>query len=116
MPRNRFLAGLMLLALVAVPARAEDDFELKQNQPGSSMTPYKESFPTEVEATARLWNQVKVSALNEQTNALRVEFDQYKRVRFERQTSLANQTGSTGIQYQPQPEHVPAVMVTGIRW
>lgn len=115
MPRNRFLTGLMLAALLVVPARAEDDFELKQN-PGSTMTPYSEAFPTEVEATARLWNQVKVNALTEQTDNLRVEFEQFKRVRFERQTSLANHTGSTGTQYQPQPEHYPAVMATGIRW
>ena len=80
------------------------------------MTPYSESFPTEVEATARLWNQVKVNALTEQSQALKVEFDQFKKVRFERQTSLANHTGSLAAQYQPQPEHYPAVMVTGIRW
>lgn len=114
MPRNRFLTGLMLATLLVVPARAEDDFELKQS--GQPMTPYTESFPTEVEATARLWNQVKVDALTEQTDNLRVEFEQFKRVRFERQTSLANHTGSTGTQYQPQPEHYPAVMATGIRW
>ena len=116
MPSNRFLAGLLLLGLLSVPARAEDDFELKQSRPGSNMTPYSESFPTEVEATARLWNQVKVNALTEQSDALRVEFEQFKRVRFERQTSLANHTGSLGIQGQPQPEHYPAMMATGIRW
>ena len=116
MPRNRFLAGLVLATLLVVPARAEDDFELKQSQPGSAMTPYTESFPTEVEATARLWNQVKVNALTEQTDALRVEFEQFKRVRFERQTSLANHSGNLGTQGQPQPEHYPAVMATGIRW
>src|SRR5690606_5008625 len=99
-----------------VPARAEDDFELKPSQPGAAMTPYTESFPTEVEATARLWNQVKVDALTEQTDALRVEFEQFKRARVERQTSLANHTGNLGIQGQPQPEHYPAVMATGIRW
>lgn len=116
MPRNRFLTGLMLSALLVAPVRAEDDFELKQNQPGRAMTPYTEEFPTEVEATARLWNQVKVNALTEQTDNLRVEFEQFKRVRFERQTSLANHTGNLAAQGQPQPEHIPAVMATGIRW
>lgn len=116
MPRNRFLVGLLLVLLVAAPALAEDDFELKSSRPGSAMTPYTESFPTEVEATARLWNQVKVDALTEQTTALKVEFAQFKRVRFERQTSLANQEGIQAIQGQPQPEHVPALMATGIRW
>lgn len=116
MPRNRFLVGLSLALLVAAPALAEDDFELKASQPGAAMTPYTESFPTEVEATARLWNQVKVDALTEQSRTLTVEFEQFKRVRFERQTSLANHEGSLGIQGQPQPEHYPAVMVTGLRW
>jgi hypothetical protein len=115
-PSNRFLVGLMLVLIVAAPVRAEDDFELKKPQPGSNMTPYSESFPTEVQATARLWNQVKVDALAEQTAALKVEFEQYKKVRFERQTSLANHSGSLGIQGQVQPEHYPALMVTGARW
>lgn len=115
MPRTRFLTCALFVSLV-VPSLAEDDFELKQARPGADMTPYEESFPTEVEATARLWNQVKINALDEQTQSLRVEFEKFKTVRFERQTSLANQTGSTGAQYQPQPEHVPALMATGIRW
>ena len=116
MPSNRFLVGLLLVLFVARPVLAEDDFELKKPQPGSAMTPYTESFPTEVEATARLWNQVKVDALSEQTAALKVEFQQYKKVRFERQQSLAQEAGSLGIQGNVNPEHYPAVMATGIRW
>lgn len=115
MPRTRFLAGL-LLVLLAVPSLAEDDFELKVASPDHDLTPYDESFPTDVQATARLWNQVKINALDEQTRSLRVEFEKFKTVRFERQNSLANHTGSLGIQGQPQPEHYPALMATGIRW
>ena len=116
MPRKRFLVGLLLVLAVSGPAFAEDDFELKKPQPGSTMTPYSESFPTEVEATARLWNRVKINALSEQTQALRVEFDQFKRVRFEHQTSLADHTGSLGIQGNPETEQYPAVMATGFKW
>ena len=116
MPSNRFLVGLLLVLFVAGKAWAEDDFELKKPQPGSAMTPYSESFPTEVQATARLWNQVKVDALAEQTASLKVEFQQYKKVRFERQGSLAQESGSLGIQGNVNPEHYPALMVTGFRW
>ena len=115
MPRTRFLAGL-LLVLLAVPSFAEDDFELKVASEDAAMTPYDESFPTDVQATARLWNKVKIDALEEQTQSLRIEFEKFKTVRFERQTSLANHTGSLAIQGQPQPEHYPALMATGIRW
>jgi hypothetical protein len=113
-PRTRFLACALLVSLV-VPSLAEDDFELKSAAPGAAMDAYEESFPTEVAATARLWNQVKINALDEQTQSLRVEFERFKAVRFERQTSV-NQIGSLGTQYQPQPEHIPALMATGVRW
>jgi hypothetical protein len=113
--RTRFLAGL-LLVLLAVPSMAEDDFELKVASPDATVQGYDESFPTDVQATARLWSQVKIDALEEQTRSLQVEFEKFKTVRFERQTSLANHTGSLAIQGQPQPEHYPALMATGIRW
>ncbi|MBI4860837.1 MAG: hypothetical protein HY815_11345 [Candidatus Riflebacteria bacterium] len=99
------------------PVWAQDaTYELKVAPPGYSPKAYTEEFPTEVAATAKLWNQIKVNALDEQTQSLRVEFERLKTARFERQTSLANQTGGMAIQYQPQPEHYPAVMVTAIRW
>jgi len=109
------LCGLLLF--VPTPGSADDGgYELKVVDPHQTSKGYTESFPTEVEATARLWNQIKVDAIDEQTRALRVEFEQFKNVRFQRQESLANQTGSLAAQYQPQPEHYPALMATPIRW
>lgn len=105
-----------LLCTMALPGLAQDvGYELKVARPGSEAT-YTEAFPTEVEATARLWNQVKVDAIEEQTRSLRVEFDQFKAVRFQRQEPLSNQCGSLAIQNNPQPEHYPALMATGMRW
>jgi hypothetical protein len=118
MPTCRALSALLLVTVLAVPAAAageEQDFELKVVELGAAPV-YTESFPTEVEVTARLWNRLKIDALEEQTQALQIEFERFKTVRFERQPSLANQTGNLAAQYQPQPEHYPAFMVTGVRW
>lgn len=108
MPRNRLVYALVFAGLVA-PAFAQDqDYELNVAGPTNSPEKYTESFPTEVEATARLWNQIKVNALDEQTAALKVDFERYKTVRFQRQDSLANKG-------QVEPEYTPAIMA-GFRW
>ena len=115
MPRNRLLCGLLLFCL-AVPLFAQDErFEVTVAEPGAPDT-YTESFPTDAQATTRLWNKLRINALQEQTRSLRVDFAKFKKARFERQTSIANQATGLGIPYQPQPEHYPAFMVTGIRW
>lgn len=115
MPRNRLLCGLLLFCL-AGPLSAQDErFDVTVAERGTPDT-YTESFPTDVQATTRLWNKLRIDALEEQTRSLRVDFAKFKRARFERQTSIANQSTAAGIQYQPQPEHYPALMVTGIRW
>jgi len=108
--------GLLLL-IQTIPAQAQGaDFDLKVAAPGPDPRAYAESFPMEVEATARLWNQIKFDSVEEQTQALKVEFEQFKAVQFQRQESVANQVGIQAIQGQPQPEHVPALMATPIRW
>ena len=109
MPRNRLVSALFLMGLVA-PAFAQDqDYELKVADPSTKVGRYNEAFPTEVEATARLWNQIKVNALDEQTAALKVDFERFKTVRFTRHESLANKG-------QVQPEYHPALMWTAIRF
>jgi hypothetical protein len=108
-PRNRLACALFLAGLV-VPALAEDqDYELKVIDPGAATTRYNEEFPTEVEATARLWNQIKVNTLDEQTAALKVDYERFKTVRFQRHESLANKG-------QVTPEYYPALMTTPIRF
>lgn len=109
MPSIRSICAVLVLTM-AMPSMAQDeDFELKVASPSSATEKYREAFPTEVEATAWLWQRVKIDALHEQTTALQVEFEKAKSVRFERQVPLANRG-------QQQPEHYPAMMFTAASW
>lgn len=108
------IVALAFMALTATPqaiAQTDDTdtLELKTTGPAYDPADYTETFPTEVEVTALLWRQLKINALEEQTEALRVEFERSKDVKFSRQESLAN----VG---QQQPEHIPALMATFLKY
>jgi len=96
------LAVSCLALVLALPVQsAEPDYELKVAQPGPQVD-YTDSFPTDVQATARLWNQIKIDAVEEQTRALREDFEKHKSVWFERSDTLATRCGNISASMQPQ--------------
>ncbi|MBI4861534.1 MAG: hypothetical protein HY815_14925 [Candidatus Riflebacteria bacterium] len=97
------VAAVLSLVFALGPALAEQPtYELKVAKPGAPAKIYKEAFPTEVQATAWLWNRLKIDALEEQTQQLKIDFQAAKGVRFERKENLAHQVGAISIQNQCQ--------------
>jgi len=108
----RALVTFLLVSwFLPAPVRAEGngDFVFKLASPFQGRQRYQETFPTEVQATARLWNQLKVDALEYQTQALQVEFERIKDVRFLREQSIANR-------FEMEPAHLPALTASLIRF
>ena len=109
---QRALMALGLGAALLVgptQVQAEGEFVFQLSSPLTEARQYRETFPTEVNATAALWNQLKVDALQEQTQALKLEFERVKAVRFLRGESIANRK-------EMQPSHLPALNVARLRF
>jgi len=94
----------------------EPDFVLKVSKPGPDPRKYTESFKTEAEATAWLWSRLKIDAVEEQTRALRIDFEQYKSVHYERLPNIAEQTGIVSIQMQPQLDIREQMLFSSYNW
>ena len=111
MAQKALVTILLVSCFLPASAQAEGNgkFVFKLASPFEGRQRYEETFPTEVQATARLWNELKVDALERQTETLQIEFERVKAVRFLRDRSLANR-------FEMEPAHLPAVTASLIRF
>lgn len=97
------LAFVVALGLGLGPVSADDfDVVVRVSSVEEDNGAYAESFPTDARATALLWSKLKINALEEQTQALRQDWEQQRGFRVQRAQDVAASVGIVPVAMQAQ--------------